>query len=84
MCAATCLWPAFRGGTCRPNSARVANLGRDSPGTHGSSSRVPHFHCSYNKKAKKTPGKGGLRFYKNVGLGFHTPKEAIEGEEITS
>ncbi len=33
----------------------------------------------YKKNAKKIPGKGGLRWYKNVGLGFKTPKEAIEG-----
>jgi Ribosomal_S17 N-terminal len=31
------------------------------------------------KPARRTPGKGGLRYYKNVGLGFKTPKEAIEG-----
>jgi len=30
----------------------------------------------------KIPGKGGLRWYKNVGLGFKTPKEAIEGGYI--
>lgn len=29
---------------------------------------------------KKIVGKGGQRWYKNVGLGFRTPKEAIEGE----
>ena len=34
---------------------------------------------SITKKTKKIPGKAGLRFYKNVGLGFKTPKEAIEG-----
>jgi small subunit ribosomal protein S11e len=34
------------------------------------------------KPARRTPGKGGLRFYKNVGLGFKTPKEAIEGSYI--
>jgi Ribosomal_S17 N-terminal len=34
---------------------------------------------SFAKATKKIPGKGGLRFYKNVGLGFKTPKEAIEG-----
>jgi small subunit ribosomal protein S11e len=28
---------------------------------------------------KKAPGKGGSRYYKNVGLGFKTPREAIEG-----
>lgn len=27
----------------------------------------------------KKPGKGGTRFWKNVGLGFKTPREAIEG-----
>jgi len=38
--------------------------------------------CRYSitKKTKRIPGKAGLRFYKNVGLGFKTPKEAIEGE----
>lgn len=35
--------------------------------------------CSFKKPAKKIPGKGGLRFHKTVGLGFKTPKEAIEG-----
>jgi small subunit ribosomal protein S11e len=28
---------------------------------------------------EKKPGKGGNRFWKNVGLGFKTPQEAIEG-----
>merc|ERR1712216_1109469 len=32
--------------------------------------------------SKKTPGKNGARWYKNVGLGFKTPKEAIEGTYI--
>ncbi len=31
---------------------------------------------------KKVPGKGGERWYKNIGLGFKTPKEAIEGNYI--
>eukprot|EP00223_Ostreococcus_mediterraneus_P008298 CAMPEP_0179707418 /NCGR_PEP_ID=MMETSP0937-20121108/4850_1 /TAXON_ID=548131 ORGANISM="Ostreococcus mediterraneus, Strain clade-D-RCC2593" /NCGR_SAMPLE_ID=MMETSP0937 /ASSEMBLY_ACC=CAM_ASM_000575 /LENGTH=100 /DNA_ID=CAMNT_0021580717 /DNA_START=17 /DNA_END=316 /DNA_ORIENTATION=+ len=31
---------------------------------------------------KKAPGKGGSRYYKNVGLGFKTPREAIEGTYI--
>jgi hypothetical protein len=38
--------------------------------------------CSFKKSAKKVPGKAGLRFWKNVGLGFKTPKEAIEGNAI--
>jgi hypothetical protein len=27
----------------------------------------------------KRPGKGGNRFWKSVGLGFKTPREAIDG-----
>ncbi|ONM16158.1 40S ribosomal protein S11-1 [Zea mays] len=40
------------------------------------------FLCS--KKATKVnkPGKGGNRFWKNIGLGFKTPREAIEGTYI--
>ena len=37
--------------------------------------------CSYNKSVKNIVGKGGRRWYKSVGLGIKTPKEAIEGEE---
>jgi small subunit ribosomal protein S11e len=32
--------------------------------------------------SKKTPGKNGARWYKNVGLGIRTPKEAIDGTYI--
>ena len=42
-------------------------------------------HCRYKKasrKGAKIPGKAGNRWYKNVGLGFKTPKEAIEGKYI--
>lgn len=40
--------------------------------------------CRYKvtKKTKRIPGKAGLRYYKNVGLGFKTPKEAIEGNDL--
>ena len=31
---------------------------------------------------KKAPGKAGQRYWKNVGLGFKTPKEAIEGQRL--
>jgi len=31
---------------------------------------------------KKAPGKKDMRFFKNIGLGFKTPKEAIEGKYI--
>jgi small subunit ribosomal protein S11e len=37
-------------------------------------------NVGFKKAGKKVaPGKCGTRFYKNVGLGFKTPKEAIEG-----
>eukprot|EP00892_Ulva_mutabilis_P002894 jgi/Ulvmu1/12605/UM092_0035.1 len=36
----------------------------------------------FRKPVKRVPGKFGLRYYKNVGLGFRTPKEAIEGKYI--
>ncbi|CAL8464416.1 g3951 [Coccomyxa elongata] len=39
-------------------------------------------NIGFKKSAKKIPGKGGLRYWKNVGLGFKTPKEAIEGTYI--
>ncbi|KAI5442175.1 30S ribosomal protein S11 [Lathyrus oleraceus] len=36
------------------------------------------FLCSKKSGKGKRPGKGGNRFWKSVGLGFKTPKEAIE------
>lgn len=43
-------------------------------------------HIFVNQKVKKTKslkvGKGGRRWYKDVGLGFRTPKTAIEGTYI--
>lgn len=36
----------------------------------------------FKSKDKKAPGKSGHRFWKNIGLGFKTPKEAIEGTYI--
>lgn len=33
----------------------------------------------FKSKEKKAPGKSGHRYHKSVGLGFKTPKEAIEG-----
>ena len=42
---------------------------------------LPHsLSCRFAASTKKkAPGKAGLRYYKNVGLGFKTPREAIEG-----
>ncbi|EIE18766.1 ribosomal protein S11 component of cytosolic 80S ribosome and 40S small subunit [Coccomyxa subellipsoidea C-169] len=39
-------------------------------------------NIGFKKAAKKIPGKFGQRYWKNVGLGFKTPKEAIEGTYI--
>eukprot|EP00246_Nothoceros_aenigmaticus_P012871 TRINITY_DN417_c0_g1_i1.p1 TRINITY_DN417_c0_g1~~TRINITY_DN417_c0_g1_i1.p1 ORF type:complete len:161 (-),score=30.13 TRINITY_DN417_c0_g1_i1:335-817(-) len=40
------------------------------------------FLSSKLSKKGKAPGKAGQRFWKNVGLGFKTPREAIEGAYI--
>lgn len=41
------------------------------------------MYCSSKKTGKgKRPGKGGNRYFKNVGLGFKTPREAIDGTTI--
>lgn len=39
------------------------------------------WEISSSKKTGKgkRPGKGGNRYFKSIGLGFKTPREAIEG-----
>lgn len=45
--------------------------------------KQPHiFLASKTRAAKRRVGKGGRRWYKDVGLGFKTPKTAIEGTYI--
>ncbi|KEZ42227.1 hypothetical protein SAPIO_CDS6080 [Scedosporium apiospermum] len=45
--------------------------------------KQPHIFQNAKVKVKSTrPGKGGRRWYKDVGLGFRTPKTAIEGNYI--
>ncbi|MCJ1440422.1 MAG: ribosomal 40S subunit protein S11A [Stictis urceolatum] len=47
--------------------------------------KQPHVFLNHkNRKLKsaKGPGKAGRRWYKDVGLGFRTPKTAIEGSYI--
>ncbi|KAL0677897.1 hypothetical protein Bca4012_005878 [Brassica carinata] len=40
--------------------------------------KQPKVFLSSKKSGKgKRPGKGGTRFWKNIGLGFKTPREAI-------
>ncbi|KAK9804877.1 hypothetical protein WJX72_009954 [[Myrmecia] bisecta] len=39
-------------------------------------------NIGFKKLQRKAPGKAGQRYWKNVGLGFKTPKEAIEGTYI--
>lgn len=40
------------------------------------------FLNSKTKVKSSRPGKGGRRWYKDVGLGFRTPTAAIEGQYI--
>ncbi|KAI9191846.1 hypothetical protein LWI28_014423 [Acer negundo] len=45
--------------------------------------KQPKVFLSSHKSSKgKRPGKGGNRFWKNIGLGFKTPREATEGTYI--
>lgn len=45
--------------------------------------KQPHIFLNSKTKAKSArPGKGGRRWYKDVGLGFRTPINAIEGSYI--
>ncbi len=45
--------------------------------------KQPHIFLNSKVKTKVTkPGKGGRRWYKDVGRGFRTPKAAIDGTYI--
>lgn len=46
--------------------------------------KQPHIFLNHKSKAAKSKrvGKGGRRWYKDIGLGFKTPKEAINGSYI--
>lgn len=46
--------------------------------------KQPHIFLNQKGKAAKSKrvGKGGRRWFKDVGLGFKTPKTAIEGTYI--
>lgn len=48
--------------------------------------KQPHIFTNAKSKRVKSKslkaGKGGRRWYKDVGLGFRTPKTAIEGSYI--
>lgn len=40
---------------------------------------VSPLSSSHHASKRKVPGKGGLRYFKNIGLGFKTPREASQG-----
>lgn len=46
--------------------------------------KQPHIFLNHKSKAarSKRVGKGGRRWYKDIGLGYRTPKTAIEGTYI--
>ena len=60
-----------------PTLHRVAMISRNASLTALSPAH-PLFRFSSSSK-RKAPGKNGTRYFKNVGLGFKTPKSAIEG-----
>ncbi|KAK6119448.1 hypothetical protein DH2020_046801 [Rehmannia glutinosa] len=45
-------------------------------------SSVKRNICSKKSGKGKVPGKGGNRYWKSIGLGFKTPREATEGTYI--
>ena len=45
--------------------------------------KQPHIFLNSKRQGGKTRvGKGGRRWFKDVGLGFKTPKNAIDGNYI--
>jgi len=46
--------------------------------------KQPHIFLNHKAQSGKSnkKGKGGSRWYKDVGLGFRTPKNAIDGNYI--
>ena len=46
--------------------------------------KQPHIFANHKRGTTKSKrvGKGGRRWYKDVGLGFKTPRTAIEGKYI--
>ena len=46
--------------------------------------KQPHIFLNSKRQCGKSKrvGKGGRRWYKDVGLGFRTPKNAIDGSYI--
>lgn len=45
--------------------------------------KQPHiFLANKTRPTNRRVGKGGRRWYKDIGLGFKTPKNAIEGNYI--
>jgi len=71
-----------RAPTPRAPSAPRPHAGHNSVGNVVTLSVAPQtgVNVGFRKAPKRVPGKYGLRYYKNVGLGFRTPKEAVEGE----
>ena len=54
----------------------------DNAGNLGALTDFKVFLNSKTKVKSARPGKGGRRWYKDVGLGFRTPTAAIEGQYI--
>ncbi|PPR96248.1 hypothetical protein GOBAR_AA24432 [Gossypium barbadense] len=61
-----------------PFTGTVSIRGRILAGTCHSAKMIRTIVSKKSSKGKR-PGKGGNRFWKSIGLGFKTPREAIEG-----
>ncbi|RAL62082.1 hypothetical protein DID88_002568 [Monilinia fructigena] len=67
--------------TLRPNFAAMAT--ELTVQSERAFQKQPHIFLNSKSKTKSSKvGKGGRRWYKDVGLGFRTPKTAIEGSYI--
>ena len=96
MCAAKLLAKSHTSPSCRPyddNHFSIRAPFQSTTATMATELTVqserayqkqPHIFLNQKSKAAKSRrvGKGGRRWYKEVGLGFRTPKTAIEGVYI--
>ncbi|KAG7101707.1 40S ribosomal protein S11-B like [Verticillium longisporum] len=77
---------AYLSKSCKPHHRPSPNAHQSADNQLRASERAfqkQGIFLNQKTKAKSTrPGKGGRRWYKDVGLGFRTPKNAIEGTYI--
>ena len=78
-------WASTRGACAHEPVLQAAEPGVPSLNSHAHLRECSHHaHRRFRKAVKRVPGKYGQRYYKNVGLGYRTPKSAVEGAVTTS